>query len=80
MTDQDPLPLQSFETALSELEDLVQSLERGELPLDESLQKFERGVRLTHTCQEALKQAEQKVQRLVSLDPGAGLEPLDHDL
>ena len=47
-----------FETAMRDLEDLVERLEQGELPLEESLAAFERGVILTRTCQTALKEAE----------------------
>jgi len=54
----------SFEEALSELEALVESMEQGELPLEESLKSFERGIALTRTCQQALKAAEQKVEIL----------------
>ena len=51
-----------FEAALKELEGLVERMEKGELPLEESLQKFERGIELTRSCQKALQEAEQKVQ------------------
>jgi exodeoxyribonuclease VII small subunit len=51
-----------FEAAMSELEGIVERLEHGDLPLEESLKQFERGVELTRTCQAALKQAEQKVR------------------
>jgi exodeoxyribonuclease VII small subunit len=54
-----------FETAMRELEELVERLEQGELPLEESLAAFERGVMLTRTCQAALKEAEQKVEILL---------------
>ena len=43
-----------FETALAELEALVETLEQGDLSLDESLKQFERGVQLTRACQQAL--------------------------
>ena len=68
---------QPFEAALAELESVVESLERGELSLEESLQTFERGVELTRTCQEALKQAEQKIQILSKKDSDSGLEPFN---
>ncbi len=55
----------SFEESLAELEQLVMKLERGDIPLEESLQAFERGVNLTRACQQALQEAEQKVQVLV---------------
>ena len=54
-----------FETAMRELEELVERLEHGELPLEESLAAFERGVMLTRACQSALKEAEQKVEILL---------------
>ena len=56
-----------FETALADLETLVQRMESGELSLEDSLQEFERGVKLTRLCQEALKAAEQRV-KLLSAD------------
>ena len=68
-----------FETALAELEALVEKMEQGELSLDESLQQFERGVQLTRACQQALKEAEQKVQILQQKDGQETLEPFDND-
>lgn len=55
-----------FEQALENLEELVSSMEDGELTLEESLQAFEKGVKLTRECQSALKNAEQKVQLLIN--------------
>jgi exodeoxyribonuclease VII small subunit len=54
-----------FETAMRDLEELVERLEHGDLPLEESLAAFERGVMLTRACQSALKEAEQKVEILL---------------
>ena len=54
-----------FEAAMTELEALVERLELGDLPLEESLKAFERGVALTRSCQSALKEAEQKVEVLL---------------
>lgn len=54
-----------FETAIAELNQLVEKLERGGLPLEESLQDFEKGIALTRQCQKALREAEQKVQILL---------------
>lgn len=68
-----------FETALTELEALVEKMEQGELSLDESLQQFERGVQLTRSCQQALKAAEQKVQILLEKDGQSVLEPFADD-
>lgn len=54
----------NFEKALAELEQLVETMEKGELTLEESLKHFERGVTLTRACQQALADAEQKVRIL----------------
>lgn len=54
----------SFETALQELERLVQTLENGAAPLEESLQAYERGTVLLNYCQTTLGQAEQKIRIL----------------
>lgn len=50
---------------MRDLEELVERLEQGDLPLEESLAAFERGVLLTRSCQSALKEAEQKVEILL---------------
>jgi exodeoxyribonuclease VII small subunit len=64
-----------FEQALAELEGLVERLERGDLPLDEALKTFERGVELTRLCQTSLKAAQQKVEILLKRGGGAEVEP-----
>ncbi len=68
-----------LEEALSELESLVETLEQGDLSLDESLKSFERGVELTRTCQKALDAAEQKVRLLSDDSNDAELEPFQRD-
>jgi exodeoxyribonuclease VII small subunit len=64
-----------FEKALAELEQLVERLERGDLPLDEALKTFERGVALTRHCQTSLKAAQQKVEILMKKGGQAELAP-----
>jgi exodeoxyribonuclease VII small subunit len=64
-----------FEAALAELEALVARLEGGDLPLDEALKTFERGVELTRLCQQSLKSAQQKVEILLKRGSGADIEP-----
>lgn len=54
----------NFETALTELETLVARMEQGDTSLEDSLQLYERGIKLSHLCQEALRNAEQKIQIL----------------
>ncbi len=61
---QDNLP--DFEQSLSELESLVQKLEQGDVPLEDALKTFERGVALTRQCQTALRGAQQKVEMLLA--------------
>lgn len=56
----------SFEQSMAELEQLVSQLEQGDLPLDQALAHFERGIQLTRQCQQQLEQAEQKVQVLLA--------------
>jgi len=63
-----------FEDSLAELEQLISQLEQGDIPLEESLKAFERGVNLTRTCQQALQQAEQKVQILLEKNGTQTLE------
>ena len=64
-----------FEQALAELEGLVERLERGDLPLDEALKTFERGVELTRHCQSSLKAAQQKVEILLKRNGTTEVEP-----
>ncbi|MFI4889756.1 MAG: exodeoxyribonuclease VII small subunit [Steroidobacterales bacterium] len=66
-----------FETAMRDLEEIVGRLEQGDLPLEESLAAFERGVMLTRTCQVALKEAEQKVEILLKKAGESAPEPFN---
>jgi exodeoxyribonuclease VII small subunit len=67
----------AFEQILQELEALVTQLESGDLPLDEALRTFERGVRLTRECQAVLTTAQQKVQLLLQRGESVVLEEFD---
>lgn len=64
-----------FEQALAELEALVERLERGDLPLDEAMKTFERGVELTRHCQDSLKAAQQRVDILLRRNGRLEAEP-----
>jgi len=66
-----------FESALAELEALVSKMEAGNLSLEESLEAFEQGVKLTRECQTQLSQAEQRVKKLV--EEGGQLEAVDFE-
>lgn len=59
-----------FEDALARLETIVTELERGELPLDQSLKIFEEGIKLSKTCLKILDDAERKVEILVQEKDG----------
>ena len=81
MADQDPAPVEgmTFEAALKELEQIVSRLERGEVPLAESIAIYERGDALRKHCDALLKQAEARVEKIrVGADgKPEGTEPLD---
>ncbi len=64
-----------FEQSLAELESVVDRLEHGELPLEEALKQFERGIELARACESSLKQAEQRVEILLQKNPEAAPEP-----
>ena len=61
----------SFEESLKQLETIVGQLERGDLPLEDSIKLFEEGVRLSSACKEQLDQAERKVQILARQRDGS---------
>ena len=69
----------AFEKSLKELEALVTKMEQGNLSLEESLQHFERGIQLTRTCQQALKEAEQKVEILLNKSGQDDIVPFTSD-
>ena len=72
----DSKPL-DFEKALTELESLVERLERGDVPLDDALRTFERGVALTRHCQACLQAAQQKVEILLNRSGQPQVEPFE---
>jgi exodeoxyribonuclease VII small subunit len=73
--------IKDFETALAELETVVKSLEQGDLPLERSLELFERGVELTRFCHGRLEEAERRIELLTErgelrpAPPSLGDEP-----
>ena len=69
----------NLEKSLADLEELVEELESGDLPLEKALKKFEEGIKLTRGCQAALKEAEQKVEILLKSAGGEELEDFDVD-
>ena len=62
---------QNFEAQLASLERIVRELERGDLPLEQSLELFEQGVRLSRECQERLNEAERRIEVLLRAGDGS---------
>jgi len=79
MADNADVPQLSFEKALAELESIVQKLERGDVALEESVAIYERGEALKRRCEELLRQAEARVEKITLDSSGkpAGTEPFD---
>ncbi len=77
--DKTDLKTMSFEAALAELETIVARLEKGDVPLEESISIYERGEALKARCDTLLKSAEEKVEKIRSSADGktATTEPLD---
>lgn len=69
----------SFEQSMQELETLVSKMEQGDLPLEDALQSFERGIKLARHSQQKLKDAEQKVQILTSQNGQQSLDVFESD-
>lgn len=68
----------NFEKGLSRLEEIVEQLESGDLPLDQSLKIFQEGIELFRFCTQKLNDAQKKVEKLVELSDGKfKLEPFD---
>jgi exodeoxyribonuclease VII small subunit len=69
----------SFERAIEELELIVKRLEDGKVPLEESVVIYERGEALKRRCEELLRQAEARVEKITTeaADQASGVEPLD---
>ena len=73
-----PVAELSFEQALAELEAIVDRLDRGEIPLEQSIKAYERGTALRRHCEQKLAHARLRVERLVEGEDGTvGTEPLD---
>jgi exodeoxyribonuclease VII small subunit len=73
----DPKQEVSFEQGLAELEQVVQQLEDGDLPLDEALRRFEKGVALSESCRKQLEAAETRVEILLKKNNTVKPEPFE---
>ena len=73
-----PLETLNFETALSELEGIVRSLESGKAPLEESIEAYERGIALKNHCETKLAEARLKIEKItLSPDGAVKTQPFD---
>ena len=67
--------LLNFEAAMAELSEIVKQLEKGELPLEDCLKQYEKGISLANSCQQVLTQAQQRIEILQANNDSQ--EPLD---
>ena len=74
-----PISEMTFEQAMSELERIVIELERGDVPLEDSISLYEKGAELKKRCETKLKEAEQKVAAITLDEDGSitGTKPLE---
>lgn len=66
-----------FEQAISELEGIVSRMDSGEIGLEDMLKEFERGIKLVRDCQQFLKQAQSRVEKLIAEQGGLEIQELD---
>jgi exodeoxyribonuclease VII small subunit len=81
MAENDPggKPVETFESCLDELEKVVRELEGGDLPLERSLELFERGMSLSDACRKQLEEAETRVDMLIRREGKLTAEPFRPD-
>ncbi len=70
---------QTFESALSDLEQLVETIEKGDVPLSKLVEKFEEGSKLLQYCQDKLGKAELKIEQLNQNQTESGLAPFENN-
>lgn len=69
----------TFERAMTRLEQIVRSLERGDVALEESLQMFQEGTELVRQCQKLLDQAQLQIQKIMTASDGSPVEEVFQD-
>jgi len=79
MPEEPSQPAESFEASLDELEKVVKELEAGDLPLERSLELFEKGMALSETCRKQLENAETRVEMLIRKEGKLQPEPFRPD-
>jgi exodeoxyribonuclease VII small subunit len=78
MTDKKDITALTFESALGELETIVRGLEKGDTPLEESINVYERGIKLKEHCTSKLREAQSKIEKITLNKDGAPTtQPLD---
>jgi exodeoxyribonuclease VII small subunit len=75
MPEEPAQPVETFEASLGELEKVVKELEAGDLPLERSLELFEKGMALSETCRKQLENAETRVEMLIRKEGKIQAEP-----
>ena len=68
-----------FEEALERLEEIVKKIEAGDMTLEESLETFEEGIKLSRLCSKKLDEAERKVEILLKDNEGVGIKPFTEE-
>ncbi|MEZ5813202.1 MAG: exodeoxyribonuclease VII small subunit [Alphaproteobacteria bacterium] len=80
MTQAKPVETLNFEDALGELEAIVRSLETAQIPLEDSINAYERGIALKKHCEAKLRDAQAKIEKItVDKDGSVSTEPLDSE-
>lgn len=80
MTDTKKIDDMNFEDALGELESVVRALEKGDTPLEKSIEAYERGTALKKHCEAKLREAQAKIEKITAGKDGAlSKEPLDEE-
>ncbi len=79
MPEESSAPAESFEACLDQLEKVVKELEAGDLPLERSLELFEKGMALSETCRKQLESAETRVEMLIRKEGKLQPEPFRPD-
>ena len=79
MAEQGDIGSLSFEAALARLEEIVRTLEKGEAPLDQSIELYQEGERLKRHCEARLKDAQARIEQIALGADGqpAGMKPFD---
>jgi len=72
--------MKNFEESVKELENLIEDLEKGDIPLEEAIEKFEKGVSLIKYCNKKLDEAERKIEIILKDDNGVKTAPFDENI